>query len=353
MARRADYSYFSKGVCFSMCEDLKGDELTLWAHEYDKYPTALPSRAGESGKEKAQEKDKGPPWPTLYADSRAYNPFAPFDERSEQRRVQREAETAEYDRMVQRQKNAHKREKARRLQLDEGRDTDAMSDDAQENLVPTPALRRRAESMTNVAIVPLNLSTKWEADKIEMGASGVNASAGSAAYWAASGNSMPLSAATTMPTTTSFTGLTGLGTGQNGAALPKSLLSTLRFPPSFPTPSTGRTTETEKENQPVTRRDRDQTKMPPPSTTGSGAAAANALRRTKSTGGLRVKVHKKETPAARAGYCENCRLRFEDINEHVRTRKHIRFATDPVNFAALDVELARLVRPVKQSQGLR
>ncbi|OOF98802.1 hypothetical protein ASPCADRAFT_204520 [Aspergillus carbonarius ITEM 5010] len=47
------------------------------------------------------------------------------------------------------------------------------------------------------------------------------------------------------------------------------------------------------------------------------------------------------------GYCENCRDKFDDFEEHIVTRKHRRFATNRANWAELDALLVQLARPVK------
>ncbi|KAG2414332.1 hypothetical protein HFD88_003523 [Aspergillus terreus] len=47
------------------------------------------------------------------------------------------------------------------------------------------------------------------------------------------------------------------------------------------------------------------------------------------------------------GYCENCRDKFDDFEEHVMTRKHRKFATNNVNWAELDSLLFQIQRPLK------
>lgn len=47
------------------------------------------------------------------------------------------------------------------------------------------------------------------------------------------------------------------------------------------------------------------------------------------------------------GYCENCRIKFTDIEEHVMSRVHRDFALKESNFISLDVLLRRLHRTVK------
>lgn len=46
----------------------------------------------------------------------------------------------------------------------------------------------------------------------------------------------------------------------------------------------------------------------------------------------------------RPGHCENCRCRFEDFDEHTRSRRHRRFALDESNFVQLDELINRVQR---------
>ncbi|KIW04218.1 hypothetical protein, variant [Verruconis gallopava] len=47
------------------------------------------------------------------------------------------------------------------------------------------------------------------------------------------------------------------------------------------------------------------------------------------------------------GYCENCRVKFRDFDEHVVSRQHRKFAMDDSNWKELDDLLSLLVRPLK------
>ncbi|KAJ5290880.1 hypothetical protein N7478_000131 [Penicillium angulare] len=47
------------------------------------------------------------------------------------------------------------------------------------------------------------------------------------------------------------------------------------------------------------------------------------------------------------GYCENCRDKFDDFEEHTLTRKHRRFAQNASNWAELDALLHEIQRPLK------
>ncbi|CAD6899908.1 unnamed protein product [Tilletia laevis] len=85
-------------------------------------------------------------------------------------------------------------------------------------------------------------------------------------------------------------------------------------------------------------------------------AGAGGIRRSVSVNeGLRSRARAEAIAAAAAmrqkekekdkekkpGYCENCRLKFEDIEEHVRSKKHQRFANNPDNFAEIDELILR------------
>lgn len=48
------------------------------------------------------------------------------------------------------------------------------------------------------------------------------------------------------------------------------------------------------------------------------------------------------------GYCENCRDKFDDFEEHTLTRKHRRFAQNTTNWAELDALLFEIQRPLKE-----
>ncbi|KAG8736490.1 hypothetical protein FRC12_017575 [Ceratobasidium sp. 428] len=73
--------------------------------------------------------------------------------------------------------------------------------------------------------------------------------------------------------------------------------------------------------------------MPPP----------RVIRKAKSTNTLAVKLQVREE-RKKPGYCENCRTRFEDFDQHVKGSKHRKFATKDSNFRELDLLLERVAR---------
>ncbi|KAI9864230.1 MAG: hypothetical protein M1824_005625 [Vezdaea acicularis] len=67
----------------------------------------------------------------------------------------------------------------------------------------------------------------------------------------------------------------------------------------------------------------------------------------KSTLVLKKKEVKKRD--LKPGYCENCREKFDDFEDHTYSRRHRKFATSPDNWAELDGLLKNLVRPLKET----
>ncbi|KAI9826627.1 MAG: hypothetical protein M1832_006223 [Thelocarpon impressellum] len=51
---------------------------------------------------------------------------------------------------------------------------------------------------------------------------------------------------------------------------------------------------------------------------------------------------------AKPGYCENCREKFDDFDEHTLSRKHRKFAVNTENWSDLDALLVHLGRPLKE-----
>ncbi|KAI9818831.1 MAG: hypothetical protein M1827_007652 [Pycnora praestabilis] len=61
-------------------------------------------------------------------------------------------------------------------------------------------------------------------------------------------------------------------------------------------------------------------------------------------------LHKRnsERRDSRPGYCENCRDKFDDFDEHIISRKHRKFAVTSDNWAELDALLGHLGRPLRE-----
>lgn len=90
---------------------------------------------------------------------------------------------------------------------------------------------------------------------------------------------------------------------------------------------------------------------------GSGIAnlhkkAVTAKRFAQCTTTIDPTDSKKVKVDMKAGYCENCREKFDDFDMHLKTRQHRNYARNEDNFCDLDALLAELVRlPRSASPG--
>ncbi|OBZ68327.1 Hsk1-interacting molecule 1, partial [Grifola frondosa] len=299
--RRHDYAYFSKGTYFVLVEDMKQELATISALEY-------PVVKGRDGKEKG-------PWPVLYCHPLARGPFIEYDEVEERRRDK--AERAEKEREAE-----LRRRKAKLRQQEERRLARVRMHAKQHDL-------RRSVSMNNLhrrATFPgagpegfVDLDADFgDADTMESAnASGYLASG---AYMAASGNSVSITSATG---TTSTVGSQPFRSLQLPTGLRERLQQQVVTSRKF---STNSAVE-DKENR-----------MGPPLLI---PERTRLLRKSRSTNTLRLP---RREEGAKPGYCESCRQKFEDFQEHVNGRRHQKFAANNVNFAQLDYILSRVRR---------
>ncbi|EFR04939.1 DBF zinc finger domain-containing protein [Nannizzia gypsea CBS 118893] len=68
----------------------------------------------------------------------------------------------------------------------------------------------------------------------------------------------------------------------------------------------------------------------------------------KKQSGLRKQQASNKKRDSKPGYCENCREKFEDYEDHIDTRKHRKFASNVVNFFEIDAFIVGL-----NSEGFR
>ncbi|KAG8995906.1 hypothetical protein FRB90_012875 [Tulasnella sp. 427] len=78
-----------------------------------------------------------------------------------------------------------------------------------------------------------------------------------------------------------------------------------------------------------------------PKTKDQAVVRPHVLRKSKSTNTMRLPP-REETK--KPGYCENCRVKFEDFSKHIKGNRHTRFANSSNNFLDLDETLARVRR---------
>ena len=258
-SKRHDYTYFSKNHYFVLVEDLKQEIAPIAALQY-------PITKGTNGA------DTGT-WPVLHCHPKARGPFIEFDEREEKR--WRKAENAEREREREREQRRKRFEQRRRS--------------LKENQFRAHHDLRRTVSMNNLhrrGILP-EVIPDGDPDHLESAnASGYLASGG---YVAASGNSVGI---------TSTTGTTSAATDGS--------LTKLQLPPSL----RGRL-----QQEVVTSRRfgvsgklKEKGDMGPP----AEIPDRRGLRKSRSTNTLRLP---KRDEGSKPGYCESCRVRFEEFKE--------------------------------------
>ncbi|KAJ5105768.1 hypothetical protein NUU61_003115 [Penicillium alfredii] len=86
------------------------------------------------------------------------------------------------------------------------------------------------------------------------------------------------------------------------------------------------------------------------STHRSEAAGAKRRRDDGKNNSEQKKPERRRDP--KPGYCENCRDKFDDFEDHTLTRKHRRFAANSTNWAELDALLFEIQRPLKEEYEL-
>ncbi|KDQ15205.1 hypothetical protein BOTBODRAFT_31872 [Botryobasidium botryosum FD-172 SS1] len=291
-ALRRDYFYFPRGSYFLLIEDMDEIHSPIAVKDYGRWKEG----AGAGGSSKASKKDKGPPWPVLSTEGSKAKPgwaeikwgMGATDERGRRRGDEEEDE-----------------------------DELEIEDECEGGGARRHAPLRRVASMNNIGRRAAAKPKLKRADAFVGDPSTVDGGLGGRGYVAASGNSVMITSTTA--STTSFatqpSTLPALG-------LPKRLHQQVL---------TNRTFARAEESG--------NGKMPPPAA--AAAAARHVLRKSKSTNTVKLPV-REET--RKPGYCENCRFRFDDFTEHIKSKKHRKFATDPTNFHDLDDLLSRLER---------
>ncbi|KAI0686363.1 Dfp1/Him1, central region-domain-containing protein [Cytidiella melzeri] len=292
--KRHDFIYFTKNSYFVLVEDIRQELQTLISLEY-------PVLKGRDGKERGS-------WPVLYCDHRARGPFLPYDEK-EERRVEK-VERAEQDReqeLARRKARLREQERRRRAQQEAQQKGDLRRTVSMQNM------RRRVSLGDECPEGLFDL----EADPDSAAASGYLASGN---YVAASGNSVSITSATGT-TSTAGMSLRSLQLPRNIVGkLNKEVVTSRRLSQLAPTIG--------KENAmgpPLTIPDRPQ----------------RFLKKSRSTNTMRLP---KRDEGSKPGYCESCRVKFEDFQEHIESKRHRKFADDDANFANLDHVLSRVRR---------
>ena len=281
--RRHDFSYFSKESYFVLVEDLKQELATISVAEYQIQKT-------RDGKEKGA-------WPVLHCHPRARGPFLEYDDREERRRQKQEK--AELDRREERA-----RRKARLVQHERKRRAQEVRMRAQQQRQHD---LRRTASMTNLqrrATYPdasgqgfVDLDADFPEESHAEGDS-VHASGylASAAYMAASGNSVRVA---------STTGTSTAGDLLRSLAVPSALKDKLAQQITMNRRASAAASTT----APPTDRENKENVMGPPAMIPD---RAKFVRKSKSMSTLKLP---KREEGSKPGYCECCRQKFEDFRE--------------------------------------
>lgn len=268
--KRHDFKYFTRGSKFVLVEDMRMELATIAAHEYP----VVKARDGVVPK---------PPWPVLHCHPQSRGPFIPFDDNEKRRwEKQQKAEVEPKD-----EKKKEYRSKLRQAEV--------MKRKAEANLhAKRTGDLRRSVSMNNLhrrATFPTTPDDEYFVDgdvPDSANASGFLAS-GTAGYMAASGNSVGI---------TSTTGTTSTaGYPSRNVQLPSAL--SVRMKQHIVTSRKFPIAAVDKENKAPT--------MGPPAII---PERQPLLRKSRSTNTLKLP---KREEGSKPGYCESCRMKFEDF----------------------------------------
>ncbi|KAF8894915.1 Dfp1/Him1, central region-domain-containing protein [Gymnopilus junonius] len=304
--KRHDYHYFSRGSCFVLLEDMHQQLATIAAHEYP----IIKDKDNSSKK----------PWPVLHCHPLARNPFIPFDEKEKKRyerlQLAKEGEAEQYP---------HKLEIEAVKRKQEARNHEKPGGDSLRRVVSMSNFKRRLSHPVGGKHDGPCIDLNDDGDDIESAkASGYLASGAGTGYLAASGNSVSI---------TSTTGTTSTS-GQVRRNLP--------LPPALAVQIKQQVRTSRK----LVPKDKE-TSIDKPGLMGPPSTIPNkqpVLKKSKSTNTLKLP---KREEGAKPGYCESCRAKFSDFSTHTESKKHRKFASNPVNFQALDEVLNRVRRQTR------
>ncbi|KAI6046191.1 Dfp1/Him1, central region-domain-containing protein [Pisolithus marmoratus] len=302
--KRHDFRYFSKSSCFVIVEDVRQELATVHALEY-------PITKGRDGKERGA-------WPVLYCHPHARGPFIEFDDRERRRweKSRRAEEGREYERQ---QKVARELQQKKRAEacLASRRAGDLRRSVSMNNL--------HRQVTTGCAEEFVDLDADIPDTQPSANASGYLASTCTGTYVAASGNSVAV-ASTTGTTST-------IGSALRTLDLPAHLRGRIQLQIVTSRKASSVSVKGAQNRKPAV--------MGPPDV----IPDRTLLRKSRSTNTLRLP---KRDEGTKPGYCESCRVKFDDFEYHIRDRKHRKFAEDDSNYLQLDFLLDRVKRRTRQ-----
>ncbi|KAF9518131.1 hypothetical protein BS47DRAFT_1338722 [Hydnum rufescens UP504] len=351
-ALRRDYKYFGQNSYWVLIEDIDGTHAPIAVKDYGRWrPKRAMNKATRKKKrhstkyrtvggfldehgatsEFSEEEDHDTPWPKL-RDARgkakpdwAEGKLGSLDEAdSHNESMDDDREPQEHSRDMDNQEDFQDGEDAVVFDFSRERDEDSNAEDQDVLDASSKAqVLRRTASLHDFGRSTLGAgkSTKSALEREDR------------EYVAASGNSVVITSH--INSTTSFaTHLDGTGSGLGGIGRAV---------------GAGRLLNKRLHQQVLTHR----TLKAAASAGGTGEDDASVslrphvLRKSKSTNTLRPKTTARlprREEVKKPGYCENCRVRFDDFGKHVSGKKHQKFSNDDENFWQLDEILGRLGR---------
>ncbi|PFH51982.1 hypothetical protein AMATHDRAFT_2471 [Amanita thiersii Skay4041] len=305
--KRHDFRYFSRSSYFILVEDLRQELATIAAHEYE-----IP---------KSRDVNPKMPWPVLHCHPWARGPFIPFDEKEKRRWEKQQAAEKERENEV-----ATNNSKIQRLQAIKRKTQNRIHNQRTCNLrksVSVGNLQRRASYPLPQPYEGLCPDADGDIDHVESNnASGYLASGIGTGYVAASGNSL---SATSLATTSNA------GYTSRSVHLSSALSGRIR-----------QQVVTSRKVAVLTEKNSTTGSMGPPKCL---PERQPILRKSKSTNTLRLP---KREEGSKPGYCESCRMKFDNFKAHTTSRRHQKYAMDDANFLQLDYVLARVQRRTLQ-----
>ncbi|PVF94676.1 hypothetical protein CPB86DRAFT_632490 [Serendipita vermifera] len=368
LSRRHDFTYFNKLSAFVIVEVLAGDCQTVGRLEYkppktgsgsgyaitsSRHGTTVEAKLAFNNAHRGPTGDGAPEYPILHLDPRMRSPFQPFTTRAQQK----EKNAEKRDREEQEEK-----ESLIRLLRAHRRRAQSLQDAVSLNDLKNAALNAH---LLEYESLPFG-ATKESVDPMDHYASGFLRSAGTAPSMAS------LSTATGVPTTATLLNTSYSLSRSGGGGSWTKFVGAGGVVPSFGNVrhatqvvmNKGAFAATETSGAPSV------SQMGAPSVPQSnasnlvrasslkniaalGGADDHTLRRTKSL--VTMKSQKEVAPVVEEkkpeGYCECCKEHYDSLNEHVKGRKHRKFASDPRRYRELDLILCRMARVKKETRS--
>lgn len=270
--KRHDFRYFARGSKFVLVEDMRQQLATIAAHEYPIPPKGVTKV----------------PWPVLHCHPRARGPFIAYDEREKKR-----WERQQHNEVESKEERAEHRNRIRQAEV--------MKKKAETNLHATrTGDLRRSVSMNNLRRRTTLLSgSPHDEHLIDLDVDGDNPDSANASgylvsgaglgYMAASGNSVGI----TSTTGTTSTAGHSLRNVQLSSALSGRMKQQIVTSRKFPSATADKLLN-------------EKALMGPPAI----PERQPVLRKSRSTNTLKLP---KREEGSKPGYCESCRMKFEDF----------------------------------------